>query len=457
MIRWLVLAVALLATSATTRTTAGCASGAARCIASAAVEPGAAVSIDIPPPLSVPPRPQAPWTDCAAEKKICRGEGWGEVRYGAKGTWRRLTFQGDVRCGYETFGDPLPGVVKRCERRAVAALLMPADIAPIASGFDPATLILPGAHQIVPSGRPDIVGAFRMICTAGQLNYDDPVLYPGIRGGSPHLHQWYGNTAGNYASTYATLRGSGESTCSNKLNRSAYWVPALMTAAGKVIQPDYVSLYYKRLPDGDPTCVREAAKGCVGLPTGLRVVSGYDMGRMSEEQPENTTYHFGCISPGKPSDHRRLIGEAIADCGGSGQVMATVNFGGCWNGMLDSADHRSHLTSGSYGNWGYLRCPASHPYLIPELTQGVVYTVQPGDGEVWFASDRMNGMAMPPGSTFHADYMEGWDPGTRATWERQCIGKLLNCSDGELGDGTMLARGNLTYQAKTRLIDVRSR
>ena len=39
------------------------------------------------------------------------------------------------------------------------------------------------------------------ICTAGQMNYDDPILYPGVKGGSPHLHQWYGNTAGNYAST----------------------------------------------------------------------------------------------------------------------------------------------------------------------------------------------------------------------------------------------------------------
>ena len=460
MIRWLVLAVALLATSATTRTTAGCVSGAARCIASAtttAVEPAAAVSIDVPPPLSVPPRPQAPWTDCAAEKKTCRGEGWGEVRYGAKGTWRRMTIQGDAACGNDLFGDPAPGVVKHCQRRKVEAPLLPASVAPIASDFDPSTLISPGAHQVVPSGRPDVVGAFRMICTAAQLNYDDPILYPGTKGGSPHLHQWYGNTGGNYSSTYERLRKSGESTCSNRLNRSAYWVPALLNAVGKVIQPDYVSLYYKRRPDGDPACLLESAKGCVGLPTGLRAVSGYDMTRMGEKQPENSTFHFRCIAPGRPSVHRLLIAEAIADCGGSGQVMAMIGFGSCWTGMLDSADHRSHLTAGTYIGQAYPQCPTSHPFLIPELTQGVAYTIQPNDGEVWFASDRMHGMAMPPGSTFHADYMEGWDPATRATWERRCIGKLLNCSDGELGDGTMLKRAALAYKASTRLIDAPAR
>lgn len=343
-----------------------------------------------------------------------------------------------------------------------ASAVQPSVVTAIASNFDTSPFIVPGYDHGLPghlpqSMAPDVVGAFRFICTAGQLNYDDPILYPGVKGGSMHLHQWYGNTEGNYASTYASLRTSGESTCSNKLNRSAYWVPALMTGAGKVIQPDYMSIYYKRLPDGDPMCLKVSAKGCVGIPTGLRVVSGYDMKRMGEAQPENDTFTHRCISPNKTQVHRKTLAEAVADCGGSGQIMTAINFGSCWDGQLDSADHRSHLTHAVYRGQSYGECPATHPYIIPELTQQIAYTIEASDGDVWFSSDRMNGMKMAGGSTFHADYMEGWDPATRKTWESRCIGLMLNCSDGELGDGTMLKRGSLTYAAAQRLVDAPAR
>jgi hypothetical protein len=168
------------------------------------------------------------------------------------------------------------------------------------------------------------------------------------------------------------------------------------------------------------------------------------------------SFHFRCNAPGKPGDHRALIAQAIADCGGSGQIMAVVDFAPCWNGMLDSADHRSHLAGISYGSWGYPKCPVTHPYVIPGLTQGIGYTIMAGDGDVHFSSDLMAGMKMPGGSTFHADYMEAWDPPTRATWERLCIGKLLSCSDGNLGNGTMIRRPAQTYRT-ARLIQAPSR
>jgi hypothetical protein len=333
----------------------------------------------------------------------------------------------------------------------VIPTIQPMTVTPIASTFDAKPLIVPG-YGIPKSMAPDVVGAFRFICSPGQLNYDDPILYAGVAGGSPHLHQWYGNTGGGYASTYVSLRGAGGSTCSNELNRSAYWIPALMTAAGKVIVPDYMSIYYKRHADGDPQCLKESTKGCVDLPTGLRIVSGYDMKRMGQAQPENMSFHFRCISPGKPSDHHGTLAEAVTDCGRAGQVMAAINFGSCWNGDLDSADHRSHVTSGRYIGQTYPQCPATHPYIIPELTQGIAYTIDKADGAIAFSSDLMPGMVMAGGSTFHADYMEAWDPTTRTIWARECVGKLRDCSDGELGDGTMLKRGALPVLASPRLV-----
>jgi hypothetical protein len=51
------------------------------------------------------------------------------------------------------------------------------------------------------------------------------------------------------------------------------------------------------------------------------------------------------------------------------------------------------------------------------------------------------------GTTFCVDYMEGWEPTVRATWESLCIGKLLNCAVGEFGDGIMLKREPLPVLA----------
>ena len=315
-----------------------------------------------------------------------------------------------------------------------------------------------GGNRIPGSAAPDVLGAFRMICSSGgPLNYDDAILYPGIFGGSPHLHENVGNKTINAASTHETLLAAGDSTCSNALNRSAYWWPALLRGDGKsVIRADFAALYYKRLPSG-PSCFALAAKGCVGIPDGLRYLSGFDMKRMGEVQPENATYSFRCIEEGRPQEHRKLIGEAVKDCGGAGRVWAQVDFGNCWNGQLDSPDHRKHVAFGGYGDWGYYRCPTSHPYAIPQLAQIIQFTIEKSDGDIAFSSDRMAGMNMPGGSTFHADYIEAWDKKTKTTWEINCLDKLLSCSDGELGDGTMLRRAVQTYKAEPRLVPVPAR
>lgn len=88
---------------------------------------------------------------------------------------------------------------------------------------------------------------------------------------------------------------------------SAYWVPVLMNSAHKVIVPDYLSIYYKRHADGDPACLRESAKGCLGIPPGFRVVSGYDMKRMGQAQLENASYHFRCMAGAQT--HRATLAE----------------------------------------------------------------------------------------------------------------------------------------------------
>jgi hypothetical protein len=301
----------------------------------------------------------------------------------------------------------------------------------------------------------------------GQLAYDDPIVYPGQPGRS-HLHQFYGNTKADAYSTYRTLRTSGDSTCMSPLNRSAYWMPAMLDGRGNVVRPDYVTIYYKRRPASDPKCdpaKDPQAQGiCVSLPRGLKFVFGRDM--MNPAAPSTGTPYFNCDGPGAiPGKYPDLV-TAAKNCPTGARLGAVLSAPGCWDGKnLDSPDHRSHVSFGSYGNWGYLKCPATHPYVIPQFTMGAWYTVddtldrsgtwEAGKTTTWhLSSDAMPGMPLKrPGTTLHADWWGAWDDQVLAMWIDNCINKMLNCSGGDLGNGKQLKQAwAFSWTASPRLV-----
>jgi hypothetical protein len=303
------------------------------------------------------------------------------------------------------------------------------------------------------------IGSFRFVCQPGQLNWDDPIVYPGVRGGSPHLHQWVGNTRGNAFSTYRSLRTKGGSTCMGPLNRSAYWMPAMITADDQVVRPEYVSIYYKRYPASSPWC-QQVATRCLPLPNGLRFVFGYDMKRIGEAQSENLTFQWKCITP-----QNTLLGNVAHRfdqliCPAGNTLMVTLAAPDCWDGInLDSPTHRSHIVPQKRGSQsGQYTCPAGYPNLVPTFTIGAAYKVVQGDDIArWhLSSDRMPGMpSIAPGGSFHADWFGAWDDETLRTWTSNCIDRKLNCSDGVLGDGTIMRRpANFSLTANPRLVAI---
>ena len=159
------------------------------------------------------------------------------------------------------------------------------------------------------SGYPDVVGAFRFICGAGQLTNDDPIMYPGQPGKS-HLHQFYGNTSANANSTYSSLRSAGDSTCNwmgngTASNRSAYWMPAMLDGKGNVVRPDYVSIYYKQRPQSDPTVTDPSNPKYLGravpLPNGLRYIFGWDpTGRQLDQDRWRLVQLPGAVGEARP-------------------------------------------------------------------------------------------------------------------------------------------------------------
>ncbi len=293
-----------------------------------------------------------------------------------------------------------------------------------------------------PSMAPDVVGAFRFICGPGQANYDDPIVYPGLPG-KAHLHNFFGNLNANGMSNYESLRKSGRSTCTNDLNRSAYWIPALMDGRGNYVKPNLMSTYYKRLPAADAI-----AKGFdpVPIPPAMRGIFGWNYATPSV--PQKRRANFLCAEKWTPKGPGGSMEQALNECkavpdGPDKKLMAQLTMPPCWNGKdLDSADHRSHLADAySDVSTGYKsRCPASHPKLIPTFTTTVEWTIAAGDNtDLWeFSSGHMALPGTPRGDTYHMDLYMSWNDRALKTWTDNCIDKMLSCTSGMLGDLTIM-------------------
>lgn len=320
----------------------------------------------------------------------------------------------------------------------------------IPSEFDPMQALQRawGSGAIPISAKPDNVGAFRFICGPGQVLADDPIMYPGQPGKS-HLHQFYGNLEANAYSTYESLRKTGRSSCNvgpAAVNRSGYWMPALLDGNGNVVRPDYVSIYYKRQPLSDPVVSDPKNPRFMGyalpLPNGLRFIFGRDMTNLAARPTGN--FHFLCQTRGGAPVTKgsvRTMAEALSVCKPGNQFAAIVDAPHCWDGKnLDSPNHRDHVAYPSYRySWkGALKCPPSHPFVIPTFTLGARWTIHAADDtKKWcFSSDVA--MQQPCGSTFHADWFGAWDNKVLLAWTLHDIDRLLNASGGDLGNGLQL-------------------
>jgi hypothetical protein len=311
----------------------------------------------------------------------------------------------------------------------------------------------------VPLDQPvttDVVGAFRFTCNAGQLLYDDPIVFPGQPGKS-HLHQFYGNTLANASSTYQSLRTSGQSTCMSPLNRSAYWMPAMLNGHGQAIRPDYITIYYKRFPKDAADCkTAKGNGGCVALPRGLRYIMGYRMAHMDDPHPGS--HWFTCEGASKTNN----IIDTAKSCAVGKHLGVVTAAPECWDGKnLDSPDHQSHMGFRVRTPEGVNLCPEDHPWVIPHFSMVAWYTIDQtldltGNPSWFLSSDDMNNDDKPdmkPGTTLHADWFGAWDDDVMKTWTDNCIDRKLSCNAGDLGNGkAMKMFKGFTWTADPRVV-----
>lgn len=319
------------------------------------------------------------------------------------------------------------------------------SVAPIASNFDRNLYLEDGgagaAHWKDQS-------AFRFQCKPSHLLFDDPIVFPN-QPGKAHLHMFFGNTMANANSTYDSLRSSGNSTCDGgPLNRSAYWMPAVSNGDGKVVLPDYLTVYYKSHPGA----------GENKFPRGLRAIFGYDHkhGPDSPSQTSINVKHWKCASGSEGV--KRTIAE-IQNCPLDSHIMGVVAMPTCWDGVnLDSPDHRSHM---SYPI-DHVGCPASHPVTLTAFTMLVAFKhLGYQDYSTWrLSSDHVMAhdsasTKLPGGTTLHSDWFGAWDDEVLQNWHDGCLNGFLSCSSGNTGNGPkrMLKRSFTSWETIPRLID----
>jgi hypothetical protein len=401
------------------------------------------------------------WRACANEGERCAFAGARRVRYGTEATNTVMTFTDGTQCTNGVFGDPIVGVRKSCwfEETAPGSCApppaptptptpTPQPTPPSSGGSNPwPQPPMPGMpvvnaplHQVINGGvstmqiiepSPEAVspaaggGEFRTSCRPSHMSFDDPLVYFGQRGRSHH-HTFFGNTAVDASVNLDNLRNVGNSTCDGgTANKTAYWVPSMIdTRTGTPKVPVQMNIYYKHgydLPDSEFRKIEAP-------PQGLRILIGYPM--RTTEWPE-FSHEFHCELPN--GTHTNSNSSTIPNCPVGSKVSAAVWAPQCWDGRLDSSDHKSHLT------WGFGRaCPASHPRAIPQITEIITYEVQPGDDPSrWKYSSDMTPDGQPGGLSLHADWINGWDPAILNTWITRCI-HAADCHANNLGDGRRL-------------------
>lgn len=316
---------------------------------------------------------------------------------------------------------------------------------PMQAGF---SIDLGLVNETIPGDYDPERGAFRFICGGqGTLRYDDPVIFP-KQSGRAHLHQPWGNSDFTAFTTPDSLRMNAATDCNKtpySLNRSLYWMPALINDKDEAIQPDWVAVYYKQYTAASQFCTPGSKRfvgKCIGLPNKIRFIFGWN-----SNAPTAKVKGAAWVCGGASAYNLEDL-FATGKCVAGEQLIAQTQAPECWDGKyLDTPDHRSHMSFGVQDGYGVYSCPATHPYAIPQeenkaswVVTADMYTTSANGvirPRIFLSSDAMlpGGKA---GETLHADYMEGWVGEAKKIWYDNCIEKHLNCSGGTMGNGKRL-------------------
>ncbi len=289
---------------------------------------------------------------------------------------------------------------------------------------------IPGLNPAEGSWPVGSLGNFRFLCWASHLNYDDPIVYPGEKA-KAHLHMFFGNRNLSYQTTAENITKSGSGSCyGGPLNRTGYWIPALLDSNNKARIPNWVVFYYKSQG--------LAVNSIQPYPTGLRMIQG----NMNATSSQNDwRIQWQCLNSAESNIYPGQEFSVIPNCPAGNKLKLQFLFPQCGarnadgTPKLDSPDHKSHMIVQTDSHV----CPSSHPIPYPEVSLNMIWNVTGSNANTWYlSSDRMGGVNKPGGTTTHADWFMGWDENTMNTFVNRCIREGRNSNNGNLCNGTSL-------------------
>ena len=366
----------------------------------------------------------------------------------------------------------------------------------------------------------DLLGDFRIKCQWSHFAYDDPIVFSSApEPDQSHLHMFWGNTAVDWSTDLVDknspdhITAKGGSSCNGgALNRSSYWMPALMHNNDQVMTPKEILVYYKtwekpasEIPGGGSNTDGEqphVPRDTNRMPQGLQLIAGNgnvpegsflpnaaDNARNLNQRlrdgnglhgtSENIYWACG-NSDGTNVKFNRIPTHAEwkANCQADWYLNATIYFPQCMqneNETRSGHPHRHHVADSVAPDRG---CPnETYSHRIPRLGYLLYWDVKhivaaqdanPGspisidnlrlssDPQTYDA-DGVNRELVNQdryrGGTLHADWVAAWHDSVMDMWIDHCVKDGANCSTGQLGTGIALRDHPKDYGGKYGFLD----
>ena len=318
-------------------------------------------------------------------------------------------------------------------------------------------------QQVLPvaAGKDGWKGIFRINCEFDHAAYDDPIVFPGMSGHA-HLHMFYGAKNVDAHTTFDSLFRSPEAGCSGGvLNRSSYWMPALLapqygsdgTQAKDATGEPLWQVVPAKVGEGDRTA--SAAHEVIyysaavsdlssieAPPIGLRIVAGNGATTPGNLAQSTAVARWHCLSWGssdaKGGPWSSTVPECYADVNTPEMIRLDLFFPSCWNGLdLDSKNHQDHMaypiTQGDKQV-----CPATHPKPIARVSFHYAFPIFAGmldpktrtAKNFRLASDNYTVSNSNGGLSLHGDWFNAWHPEALDLVVKGCIKGGRDCHDG---------------------------
>lgn len=275
----------------------------------------------------------------------------------------------------------------------------------LASVFAAVALVALTTVAVVKTSNDQPFGRFFSKCTFDHSAMDDPIVHPGMPGGS-HMHDFFA-AVGVDAFTKPADKVGGPTTCVNPKATQAYWFPALYDNGVKV-DPLVVNATYSA--GGKDRATIQT------LPAGLVMVAGSLVPPLTPTGSNRVDWDCS------PKNHPYSTSIGFQPCPFGNLTTVRLSFPDCWDGKnLDSPNHRSHMAyserpAGVKGQALNVCPPGFIP--VPQVALGVVFPVGV-KGPVLLASG--------DSKTWHGDFMNSWDQTELNRLVTECIVGQKDC------------------------------